>query len=99
MLEGPPGSHGQNFDADILVADNEGFSVCFDGRALLVEIVTKSTMKYFLCCRWMAPESIRTRRFSNKSDVYSFGILLWEMWSGGSYPFMLISSEEEVASR
>ena len=49
--------------------------------------------------RWMAPESIRTRRFSHKSDVYAFGILLWEIWSGGSFPFMFISDDADVARR
>jgi hypothetical protein len=47
----------------------------------------------------MAPESIKARRFSSKSDVYAFGILLWEMWSEGSYPFMLVNDDEEVARR
>ncbi len=49
--------------------------------------------------RWMAPESITTRRYSHKSDVYAFGILLWEMWAGGAYPYMLVADDEEVASR
>ncbi len=49
--------------------------------------------------RWMAPESIQTRRYSHKSDVYAFGILMWEMWSSGKYPYMLISDDEKVASR
>ncbi len=49
--------------------------------------------------RWMAPESIQTRKYSHKSDVYAFGILMWEMWSNGAYPYMLISEDEKVASR
>ena len=47
----------------------------------------------------MAPESIQYRRFSHKSDVYAFGMLLWEMWSGGAFPFMLLADDEEVARR
>lgn len=47
----------------------------------------------------MAPESIQTRRYSHLSDVYALGILMWEMWSGGKYPYMLLSNDEEVAGR
>lgn len=32
--------------------------------------------------RWMAPEGIRERLYSEKSDVFSFGVLLYEMVSG-----------------
>jgi hypothetical protein len=37
--------------------------------------------------------------YSQESDVYSFGTLLWEMWSSGEYPFMLVADDEEVARR
>ena len=47
----------------------------------------------------MAPESIRFRQYSQKSDVYAFGTLLWEMWSSGEHPFMLVADDEEVARR
>jgi len=30
--------------------------------------------------RYMSPESLQDRRYSEKSDVYSFGVLLYEMW-------------------
>ena len=29
--------------------------------------------------RWMSPESITYRKFSQESDVWSFGIVLWEI--------------------
>ena len=47
--------------------------------------------------RWMAPESIKTRTYSQKSDVFSFGTLLWEIWSAGGIPFPEVSADEEVA--
>ena len=31
--------------------------------------------------RWMAPESIKDKIFSNASDVWSYGILQWEMFN------------------
>ena len=49
--------------------------------------------------RWMAPEAIRRRQFSEKSDVFAFGILLWELWSHGSYPFSTVIDDSEVALR
>jgi serine/threonine protein kinase len=47
--------------------------------------------------RWMAPETIRRRKWSKQSDVYSFGVLLWEIFSYGAYPFNHLSSDEDVA--
>ena len=28
--------------------------------------------------RWMSPEALEERRWSEKSDVYAFGVVLWE---------------------
>ncbi|EAY19834.1 TKL family protein kinase [Trichomonas vaginalis G3] len=36
--------------------------------------------------QWMAPEVLRSERYSEKADVYSFGILLWELLTGDA-PF------------
>ncbi|CBI20817.3 unnamed protein product, partial [Vitis vinifera] len=32
--------------------------------------------------RWMAPEMIQHRPYTQKVDVYSFGIVLWELITG-----------------
>ncbi|EDQ85572.1 uncharacterized protein MONBRDRAFT_34165 [Monosiga brevicollis MX1] len=37
--------------------------------------------------RWMAPEAITQRRFSEKSDVWSFGVLLFELTTRGRAPY------------
>eukprot|EP00960_Hanusia_phi_P039119 753770-Hanusia_phi.AAC.3 len=31
--------------------------------------------------RWMAPESITRRQYSEKSDVWAFGVTMWEIWT------------------
>jgi serine/threonine protein kinase len=49
--------------------------------------------------RWMPPEALERRSWSEKSDVWAFGTLMWEMWSFGRIPFGLISSDSEVAAR
>ena len=37
--------------------------------------------------RWMPPEVIAERTFSNASDVWSFGILQWEMFWPNRHPY------------
>src|SRR3989338_1545906 len=31
--------------------------------------------------KWMAPESIRKKEYSEKTDAFSYGVLLWEMYT------------------
>jgi serine/threonine protein kinase/ubiquitin len=47
--------------------------------------------------RWMSPESLERRRFSEKSDVWSFGVFCWELLSDGKLPFALVPADAEVA--
>lgn len=48
--------------------------------------------------RWMPPEAIQERRWSEQSDVWSFGVVLWELFSSGSVPFANLT-EQEVADK
>eukprot|EP00301_Raphidiophrys_heterophryoidea_P006518 c12625_g1_i4.p1 GENE.c12625_g1_i4~~c12625_g1_i4.p1 ORF type:complete len:775 (+),score=144.09 c12625_g1_i4:436-2760(+) len=48
--------------------------------------------------RWMPPEALLHRRWSEKSDVWSFGVLLWEIFSNGELPFSEITLDEEVSA-
>ena len=49
--------------------------------------------------RWMPPEALKKRRFSEKSDVWAFGVTAWELLTDGEVPFAFISSNEAVAER
>ena len=44
--------------------------------------------------RWMSPEVIQERTFSEKSDVWSFGVLLCEMHSDGAVPYTDMRDEQ-----
>ena len=47
--------------------------------------------------RWMPPEALKKRRFSEKSDVWAYGVTAWELLTDGEVPFAFISSNEAVA--
>ena len=49
--------------------------------------------------RWMAPEALRRRKFSEASDVWAFGVTAWEILTGGDMPFALVGNDEIVAER
>ena len=49
--------------------------------------------------RWMPPEALRRRRFSEKSDVWAFGVTAWELLTNGEVPYAFIGSNEAVAER
>ena len=42
--------------------------------------------------RWMPPEALRRRRFTEKSDVWAFGVTAWELLTGGEVPYGFIAS-------
>ena len=49
--------------------------------------------------RWMAPETIKKRKWSEKSDVWAFGVTVWELLTDGEIPYCFIGSNEEVGKR
>ncbi len=49
--------------------------------------------------RYMPPEAIRRRVWTLESDIWSCGVLVWEIFSDGSFPYGDVASDEEVALR
>ncbi|XP_035706002.1 focal adhesion kinase 1 isoform X8 [Folsomia candida] len=46
--------------------------------------------------KWMAPESINFRRFSNASDVWMFGVCMWEILMFGVKPFAGVQNNDVI---
>ncbi|KAL9230415.1 hypothetical protein vseg_005769 [Gypsophila vaccaria] len=47
-----------------------------------IEVQTEGMTPETGTYRWMAPEMIQHRKYTQKVDVYSFGIVLWELITG-----------------
>ena len=47
--------------------------------------------------RYLSPEAIRRRRFSEKSDVWAFGVTMWEILTNGSFPYALVTDSDILA--
>ena len=46
--------------------------------------------------RWLAPEVLLRRQYSEKSDVWSLGVLLWEIFSLAMLPYYEIFTDKQV---
>ena len=44
--------------------------------------------------RWMPPEAISERLFSEASDVWSYGVLQWELFNPYTLPYKGMSNEQ-----
>eukprot|EP00455_Lapot_gusevi_P009260 TRINITY_DN14137_c0_g1_i2.p1 TRINITY_DN14137_c0_g1~~TRINITY_DN14137_c0_g1_i2.p1 ORF type:complete len:141 (+),score=13.76 TRINITY_DN14137_c0_g1_i2:108-530(+) len=61
----------------------------------LARVVQDDTASYYtmtddscaMPLRWMAPESIFSRKFSRQSDIWMFGVSLWEILACGQLPY------------
>nr|WNS50100.1 deleted in malignant brain tumors 1 protein-like protein 2 [Halisarca dujardinii] len=79
---------------NVLVGENKTLKVSDFGLSKEIDGMYTSTSKTKLPIRWMSPEAIRHRIFSQKSDVWSFGVCLWEICTLGEVPYSHLSSAE-----
>eukprot|EP00050_Salpingoeca_kvevrii_P022337 m.124692 g.124692 ORF g.124692 m.124692 type:complete len:1264 (+) comp9677_c3_seq1:36-3827(+) len=73
---------------NVLVGDNLVVKISDFGLSRLTDndyYIKQSSDKVPI--KWMAPESIQSRRYSTKSDVWGFGVLCWEIYSLGAKPY------------
>ncbi|OZC05589.1 protein tyrosine kinase, partial [Onchocerca flexuosa] len=42
--------------------------------------------------KWLAPETMQQKVYSNKTDIWSYGVLVWEIYSEGSEPYPGLSN-------
>eukprot|EP00062_Callorhinchus_milii_P001162 gi/632935952/ref/XP_007891873.1/ PREDICTED: vascular endothelial growth factor receptor 1-like [Callorhinchus milii] len=86
---------------NILLSENNVVKICDFGLARDIykdpDYVRKGDVR--LPLKWMAPESIFDKIYTNQSDVWSFGVLMWEIFSLGASPYPGVQIDEEFCHR
>ncbi|XP_068702886.1 fibroblast growth factor receptor 4-like isoform X1 [Montipora foliosa] len=81
---------------NILVGDDYVMKIADFGLARDIykdDLYIKKTQG-LLPVKWMAPESLFDRIYTEKTDVWSFGILLWETFTLGGTPYPGLPTEQ-----
>ncbi|XP_055350356.1 receptor-type tyrosine-protein kinase FLT3-like [Paramacrobiotus metropolitanus] len=76
---------------NILICDGYVAKISDFGMARMGTDCVVEDPKEALPVRWMPPEAIMEKLYSEMSDVWAFGVLLWEMFSLGALPYAEIN--------
>jgi serine/threonine protein kinase len=83
---------------NVLVGENKILKVSDFGLSKEIDGVYASKSNTKLPLRWMSPEAITHRLFSEKSDIWSYGVCLWEICTLGKIPYEDKTNAEVVKS-
>ncbi|XP_058799626.1 receptor-type tyrosine-protein kinase FLT3-like isoform X2 [Phymastichus coffea] len=78
---------------NVLMDENLVLKICDFGLSRKGAYMLNGAGVRRLPIRWMPPEAIRRRAFTNKSDVWSYGMCLWEIASLGDFPYSCFSDD------
>ena len=74
------------------------------GRERILSVDRREDFHSLFAVRWMAVEALQHREFSTASDVWSYGVLVFEIFTLGSQPYInmpngiSLQSDQEVRS-